>query len=111
MDDRNIDYKELGVRISNRRRKLGLKQADVNEMIGFSDKYLSHVESGKTAPSLEALIKICTALETTPDYLLLGTVRSDSDEEFIREKIKVVTGKHRISLLSNFIDWLVEQNL
>ena len=37
MDDKYVDYSKLGVRISKRRRKLGLKQAEVNEMIGLSD--------------------------------------------------------------------------
>lgn len=108
-DEKFIDYVQMGVRIGNKRRKKGLKQAEVNETINFSYKYLSQVESGKTIPSIDALMKICAALDTTPDYLLLGAVRSDSDDEIIREKVKMITGKNKINLLSNFIDWLAEQ--
>lgn len=108
-EEKYVDYAQMGVRIGNRRRKKGLKQSQVNEMIDFNYKYLSYVESGKTIPSIDALMKICAALETTPDHLLLGAVRSDSDDEKIKEKIKMITGRKKIDLLSSFIDWLAEQ--
>lgn len=110
-EEKFVDYVQVGARIGNRRRKLGLKQAEVNEKIDFSYQYLSQLESGRAIPSVDALMKICAALNTTPDYLLLGAVRSDSDDESIREKVKMITGKNKINLLSNFIDWLVEQKL
>lgn len=108
-DEKYVDYTMVGTRIGNKRRKMGLKQAEVNEMINLSGKYLSQVESAKTIPSIDSLMKICTALQTTPDHILLGAVRSDSDDELISEKIKIITGKKKINLLSNFIDWLAEQ--
>lgn len=108
-DNKFVDYAQVGVRIGNKRRKMGLRQSEVNEKIDFSDKYLSQVESGKTIPSIEALMKICAVLDTTPDHLLLGAIRSDSDDEKIREKVKMITGKKNIDLLSSFIEWLAER--
>lgn len=110
-EEKYVDYVQVGVRIGNRRRKMGLKQSEVNEMIGLSYKYLSQIESGRTIPSIDALMKICAALNTTPDYLLLGAVRNDGDDEHIREKVKMVTGRNKIDLLSEFIDWLAEHKL
>lgn len=109
-NEKYVDYEQIGVRIGNKRRKMGLRQAEVNEMIDYSDKYLSHIESGQTIPSIDALMKICAALNTTPDYILLGAIRSDSDDEHIREKVKMITGKRKIKLLSSFIDWLAEED-
>lgn len=108
-DEKYVDYKQMGARIGIKRRKKGMKQAQVNELIDVNYKYLSYVESGKTIPSIDVLMKICAILDTTPDFLLLGAVRSDSDDEIIREKIKLITGKRKIALLSNFIDWLADQ--
>ena len=68
-----VDYKEVGRRIASRRKELGLKQNKVNEMAGLSDKYLSNIETARSIPSIDVLMKICNSLDTTPDYLLIGT--------------------------------------
>ena len=58
-----VDYKELGKRIAARRKALGLKQYQVNEMAELSDKYLSNIETARSIPSIDVLMKICDALE------------------------------------------------
>lgn len=110
-EEKYVDYVQVGVRIANRRRKMGLKQSEVNEKIDLSYQYLSQLESGRAVPSIDSLMKICAVLNTTPDYLLLGAVRSDSDDELIREKVKMITEKDKIELLSSFIDWLGERKV
>lgn len=67
-----IDYKAMGRRVAERRKALGLKQYEVCEMIGANEKYLSNIETARCAMSIESLLLICEALQTTPDYLLLG---------------------------------------
>lgn len=111
-DKMYVDYTQLGKRIASRRRSLGMKQAEVNEKAGLSDKYLSHIETGRTIPSIDVLMKICAALDTTPDYLLLGALQDGNDNmsEAAVQKIKMIKGGKK-SLLYNFIDWLAEQNL
>jgi len=69
-----VDYREVGRRIAARRRALGLKQNKVNEMAELSDKYLSNIETARSIPSIDVLMRICKALDTTPDYILLGAV-------------------------------------
>ena len=67
-----LDYSEIGKRIAQRRRKLGLKQAEVCEKAGISDKYLSCIERATSIPSLEVLMSLALALDTTPDEFLSG---------------------------------------
>lgn len=67
-----IDYKGIGTRIALCRRALGLRQYEVCERIGVNDKYLSNLETARSVPSIEVLLNLCEALDTTPDYLLLG---------------------------------------
>ncbi len=73
-----LNYKEIGSRMAKRRKALGLKQYEVCEMINVNYKYISNLETGRSAPSLEVVMALCEALKTTPDYLLLG-IESESD--------------------------------
>ena len=44
-----LDYSQIGKRIAQRRKELGLKQVEVCEQAGINDKYLS---AGLKAPNL-----------------------------------------------------------
>lgn len=80
-----VDYKQLGKRIAARRRELGLKQYQLNERAGLSDKYISCIETAKSIPSIDVLMRICDALETTPDRILLGTAADTESESYDRQ--------------------------
>lgn len=82
-----VDYKELGARIARRRRELGLKQYQVSERAGLSDKYISCIETARSIPSIDVLMRICDALETTPDLLLLGAVSDADGDAFERQTL------------------------
>ena len=61
-----LDYTEIGKRIARRRKALGLKQAEVCERTGINDKYLSCIERAASIPSLEVVMRLALALDTTP---------------------------------------------
>lgn len=69
----NIDYQTLSKRISDLRRKKGLTQESLAEKTELSSNYISHIENSRSIPSLETLMKLCSALDITPDEVLLGT--------------------------------------
>lgn len=103
----NIDYKEVGRRMSKRRKELGLKQYQVCEMIDVNYKYISNLETGRSAPSLEVIMRLCEALQTTPDYFLVGSDRGErivSDKTLI-EKISDLDPKSK-AIVSGVIDLL-----
>lgn len=104
-----IDYKEMGKRIAKRRKFLGLTQANIIEKANLNENYLSHIETARTIPSIDVLMKICVALDTTPNYLLLGTVLTDDDKwiKNLNQKVTLVPKTQR-SLLLGFIDLLIE---
>ncbi len=66
-----IDYKELGHRIAARRKALGLKQFEVCEKADMNPKYLSCIETARSVPSLEVLMKILQVLDLQPNEVLL----------------------------------------
>lgn len=98
----NIDYREVGRRMAKRRKELGLKQYQVCEMIDVNYKYISNLETGRSAPSLEMLMDICTALKTTPDYLLIGTDGNITNDT-LTDKISRLDNKSKL-LLNDIID-------
>ena len=63
----NLDYKQIGKNLARRRKELRLKQYEVCERAGINDKYLSCIETARSIPSLEVFLRLCEALETTPD--------------------------------------------
>ena len=65
-----LNYTMIGKRIAQRRKDLGLKQTEVCERAGINDKYLSCIERATSIPSLEVVMKLALALDTTPDTFL-----------------------------------------
>lgn len=105
-----IDYKEIGKRMAARRKELGLKQYQLCEMIDVNYKYVSNLETGRSAPSLEVIMKLCGALDTTPDYFLLGT---DSDgmltDKELADKIGRLDEKNK-KIISGILDVLISNS-
>lgn len=64
--------KDLGKRISMRRKALGLTQEQVAERMNVSVQMISNLEQGRKAIRPENLARISTILQVSTDYLLLG---------------------------------------
>ena len=104
-----LDYKEIGKRIAQRRKQLGLKQAQVEERADIGDKYLSNIECARTTPSTEVIVKIAAALDTTPDEFLVGSGKWPGEEwKAVADKLRPLDEK-QLDLVSRFIDWVTEQ--
>ena len=107
-----VDYVLLGKRIAQRRRSLGLTQVQVNEIADLSDKYLSNIETARSIPSIDSLMRICTALSVSPGYILTGTlIKEDTGlSDKVIDKTKLLSEK-KMKLLDNFVDWLIENEI
>ena len=106
-----LDYSEIGKRIARRRKELGLKQTEVCERAGINDKYLSCIERATSIPSLEVVMRLALALDTTPDEFLTGTVRYESDQwRDVAEMLRTMSPK-QLELAQSFLSWLSEQNI
>lgn len=73
-----LDNKLIGKKIKELRCLNFISQMELAERSDISDTYLSLIESGKKRLSLETLIKVANALETTADTLLTGNLLIDS---------------------------------
>lgn len=106
-----LDYSEIGKRIAHRRKELGLRQVQVCERAGINDKYLSCIERSTSIPSLEVIMKLALALDTTPDEFLTGSVRYENDEWRDVAELLRNMNTTQLSLARNFLIWLSEQEL
>ena len=106
-----LDYTAIGRRIAQRRKQLGLKQYEVEEMAEIGYKYLSRIERGLSIPSTEVIMRLAEALDTTPDEFLVGTSR-DRDESWksVAEELRGLNEK-QLGLASSFLAWLREQDM
>ena len=106
-----MDYKEIGRRIARRRHELGLKQNAVEEKAEIGYKYLSSIERGFSIPSIEVIMRLAAALDTTPDEFLVGT-SSHMDEKWknVAERLKGLNEK-QLDFADGFLRWLKDQAL
>lgn len=108
-----VDYKEVGKRIAKRRKELGLKQFQVNELAGLSDKYLSNLERATSVPSVDVIMRLCSALQTTPNYLLLGAVNEYNESEFDAAALTLIHSMNDLQkkFALSMLEWISYQNI
>lgn len=106
-----LNYSEIGRRIAARRKALGLRQTEVCERAGINDKYLSCIERATSIPSLEVVMKLALALDTTPDEFLTGSIHYESDQwRDVAELLRPMSPK-QLDLARSFLLWCADQDL
>ena len=90
MSDSELCLQEIGKRIMDRRKKLGLTQEALAEKGEVTTQFVSYAESGKLAMRPENLLKISSALEVSADYLLTGEI-IDKDLLILSDKLSRLT--------------------
>ena len=94
--------KEMGQRIMERRKKLGLTQEALAEMSELTTQFVSYAESGKRGMRPENLMKVAAALGVSTDYLLTGDI-IDKDKLLLSDKLDKLTPQ-QVRIVENIID-------
>ena len=100
--DRNLCLQEVGQRITERRKKLGLTQETLAEKGGMTPQFISYTEAGKRAMRPENLLKISLTLGVSADYLLTGEI-VDKDLLLLSEKLKKLSPS-QLRIVENIVD-------
>ena len=85
--EKEVDYAKLGLQIKKIRLDRGLTQENLAEMIGCFTSHISNIENNHTKLSLNVLLAIANALNTSIDYLLcnqLNNTESALDNEILK---------------------------
>ncbi|MCI9021305.1 MAG: helix-turn-helix transcriptional regulator [Eubacterium sp.] len=102
MLDVKLYLNEVGQRIMERRKKLGLTQEALAEQSDLTTQFVSYAESGKRAMRPENLMKIAAVLGVSTDYLLTGDI-IDKDSLLLSEKLGKLTASE-VRIIENIID-------
>lgn len=101
-----LDFTVIGSHISFYRRKKGLSQAELAELISSSVPYISYIETGKKQVGVEYLVRIAEVLEVSVDRLLLGQVATDkqSAQEMLNDILRDTTPYEKAVILETARD-------
>ena len=102
MLDVKLYLNEVGQRIMERRKKLGLTQEALAEQSDLTTQFVSYAESGKRAMRRENRMKIAAVLGVSTDYLLTGDI-IDKDSLLLSEKLGKLTASE-VRIIENIID-------
>lgn len=73
-----MDYYNIGEKIREERKKIGMTQEDLAEKVGISVNFVSLIENGKNM-SLDTMIKIANTFNVSVDYLLNDSMNINTD--------------------------------
>lgn len=82
-----IDYVKLGLKIKKIRQSKGITQDTLAEIVSCNTSHISNIENFHTKVSLNVLLAIANALNTSIDYLLSDQYENSSialDNEILR---------------------------
>ena len=106
MTDEEINLLEIGKRITERRKKLGMTQEMLAEKGDLTPQFVSYAESGKRAMRPENVIKLAKALEVSADYLLTGDI-VDKDLLILSDKMRKLSPE-MLRIVETIIDECVK---
>lgn len=86
-----IDYKVIGSRIRSHRKKAGLTQENLAEMLDISVSFQSRLERGAAKISLEKLVLTAEHINVSVSQLITGT-KENEDDYLNADLLKVTQG-------------------
>jgi len=98
---------DMGKRIRDRRKKLGILQYRLAETLDISNNHMSAIENGRENLSIDLLIHICHELDVTPDYLLLGSTHSQNVPRDILDQLRLCKPE-TVKIVKKFVDMMME---
>ena len=105
-----FDFELIGDKLHAYRKKAGLTQSEVAELAGLSDRTYADIERGSVNMRIETVLRICKALQITPDSILTEENLSYHErQKEILDKLNACTPRERetaLQLLSVYLNSL-----
>lgn len=89
-----MDIIAIGGRIKAERKRRGISQEKLAELVNVSPHYIYEIERGMKAMSLETLINIIKALEISADYLIFE--KQQCDNTTLYDQLEALSEERRI---------------
>lgn len=84
---------QIGKRVKQAREAAGLTQERLAELVDVTAQYLSGVERGAVGLSVPILIRLCSVLSVSSDFILMGGLER-SDVTGITERLSKLPEEH-----------------
>ena len=102
-------FHQFGQRMRLKRKEMHLTQSKLAEILGISNNHVSSIENGREKPSIDLLYKICEAINTTPDFLLLGSTRLNNVSQNIVDSLKLCSNED-LDIINEIVQLYVRKN-
>ncbi len=92
----------IGKRITDLLSQMGYTQKELAKMAGVTEATMSRIICENRTPKMEVIANLATALNTTTDYLILGTEPKEDFSEIHRlvaRSAKTMTDKEKMELI------------
>ena len=103
------DLYAIGNKLLFFRKIKNLTQAQVAEIAGISDRTYADIERGTANMRIETFVRICEALDITPDSVLIENSNRSSYSKNLLDKLSTLSPQNQktvFALLSVYIDSL-----
>lgn len=98
-----INFKAIGQRIKNLRKKNSYTQEVLAERLDMSTEHLSRIENGYDRPSLALIEKMCEVLNIEEVELMFGISSENSSNKELYSKIELLSDDQK-QVIINLID-------
>ena len=99
-----MHLREIGKRISDRRKSLGYTQEQLAEMMDVSIQMISNLERGNKAIKIDNLLKVSKLLQVSTDYILTG----EQSESEISSKLKQLSDRE-YRIVCKMVDYILDE--
>ena len=84
--------KDFAKRLKVLRKKAGINQTEIADVLNIERSTYAYYETGKTTPSFNTLLNICKIHSVTTDWLLTGVATNEAEAKLntiISDSVKV----------------------
>lgn len=99
-----INYSKIGERIRNIRKSKNITQEQLAELAGYSITHISHMETGSSKASIEAILKVTASLACTPNDILCDSM-AGAKETFSHQIVEELTDctEYEVRIISDIV--------
>ena len=105
-----VDKKYIGQILKNARKENGLKQAQLAELIGISEKHLSKIETGKNYPSLDNFFKLISILHLSFNDFGIEESQIPSEKKENLKRIINTSSDNQLDFILDIINVIKRHN-
>lgn len=105
------DFRKIGNKLHNYRKKMGMTQAEVAEAANLADRTYADIERGNVNMRLETVLRICQVLHITPDEILTEDAPSAiSQQDELWARLNMLSPKDKETALTLLAVYLKSLN-